>query len=652
MGTRFLLRLAALAPVTGCIWVTDTELSDRVDLLEDQDGDGSIAVQYGGPDCDDGNPDVHPGADEIPYDGLDNDCNSLSLDDDLDEDGYGIELDCDDLDFEVHPYALEVCDGVDNDCNGRSDDSSAADAEMFYLDADGDGYGDQVEWNLACEAGSGEVPEPDFDADFDCDDSDASIFPGAEEFCDEIDNDCDEAIDEQGAQDQGTWYPDRDGDGFGETVNWEVGCTAPGDDYLEVPGDCDDNDPNVHPDSLESLGDLEDRDCDGFENGFAFQSVDTYSSVSLIGPRLAMADTSSGPLLYMAWLASKCSRPTSALEEVLAGCMLFSTVDFSTWDTVNEGEADTYIETSEDSLSLGNDLDFVADAIYGAWIRDVESADGPELRVFGINRVTEATGEQVMSLSTGSVAQVQGGLDDSQLSALSCSEGGELGFQGLSLSDLVDGSVVVNYEVLENDIPADVCEVDEYNEQIYTAEYGGAFSTWTVEGNAFSSVSGTTTNSSWFLDLEFSLSESVSALVGSHDDASSRLFYQYQRLVIESDKDTVSDEDWVYTSQVLTQIDLTTTTEGIGWLCGVTSTNEPYLISVDLEAINPVSEFPLSTSVGLGIVDDCAIASATIEQEWVSVGEIENVITTREVQVVVVAFRSDTVLKWGVVEAY
>ena len=35
---------------------------------------------------------------EEPYDGIDNDCNPDTLDDDLDQDGYSLEDDCDDLD--------------------------------------------------------------------------------------------------------------------------------------------------------------------------------------------------------------------------------------------------------------------------------------------------------------------------------------------------------------------------------------------------------------------------------------------------------------------------------------------------------------------------------------------------------------------------
>ena len=142
--------------------------------------------------------------------------------------------------------------------------------------------------------------------------------------------------------------------------------------------------------------------------------------------------------------------------------------------------------------------------------------------------------------------------------------------------------------------------------------------------------------------------------VGSHDDASSRLLYSFELLGAQSEESTGSTSgiDWVYTSEIFTHVDLTITDEGVGWVCGVTHDFEPYLVSVDLDAINPVNEYPLTTSVGLGTVEDCTIASATIEMDWVSMGDLENVVTTQNVEVVVVAYRSETGLKWGVVEAY
>lgn len=61
-----------------------------------------------------------------------------------------------------------------------------------YFDSDGDGYGDATNsLNVCCDAPSGYVANSD-----DCDDSEESVYPGAEELCDGLDNDCDGVVDE------------------------------------------------------------------------------------------------------------------------------------------------------------------------------------------------------------------------------------------------------------------------------------------------------------------------------------------------------------------------------------------------------------------------------------------------------------------------
>ena len=95
--------------------------------LTDVDGDGfdSTAVT-GGDDCDDEDEQVYPGASETPYDGIDQDCDGADLSD-VDGDGYEAEEaggpDCDDADAAVNPGATEdSADGLDNDCDGRIDE--------------------------------------------------------------------------------------------------------------------------------------------------------------------------------------------------------------------------------------------------------------------------------------------------------------------------------------------------------------------------------------------------------------------------------------------------------------------------------------------------------------------------------------------------
>jgi len=125
---------------------------------------------------------------------------------DLDGDGFDAPEDCDDDDPAVHPAAVEVCDGVDNNCNAMVDaddpglDPNSAEG-IFYPDADGDGFGDGAGGVLLCEADAALVTDGT-----DCDDAAADIFPGNEDPCDLIDQDCD-----PGTVGRGVWFVGDDG---------------------------------------------------------------------------------------------------------------------------------------------------------------------------------------------------------------------------------------------------------------------------------------------------------------------------------------------------------------------------------------------------------------------------------------------------------
>ncbi len=176
---------------------------------------------------------------------------------DLDDDSFCQPYDCDDDDATVNPRATEVCDGVDNDCDGTADESDASDASTWYLDTDGDGYGDGSAPVAACDQ-----PSDFVDNDADCDDADGTVNPAATEVCDAIDNDCDGVVDESDASDASTWYPDADGDSYGDPTGKLSACQPPSG-HVSNAKDCDDQSAAVYPGADDIPEDGVDQDCDG-----------------------------------------------------------------------------------------------------------------------------------------------------------------------------------------------------------------------------------------------------------------------------------------------------------------------------------------------------------------------------------------------------
>ena len=179
---------------------------------------------------------------------------------DADGDGFTEDEDCDDTDASVNPGAAEACDGIDNDCDGTVD-AGADDAETWYFDGDGDGYGDPETTTETCDA-----KEPDYVLDAsDCDDADAAVHPEAEEVCDGIDNNCSGAADPDDAVDASTWYRDEDGDGYGSAEKYLTSCDQPSD-FVADASDCDDEASEVSPDATEVCDGI-DNDCSGVIDG-------------------------------------------------------------------------------------------------------------------------------------------------------------------------------------------------------------------------------------------------------------------------------------------------------------------------------------------------------------------------------------------------
>lgn len=182
-------------------------------------------------DCNDNNYDINPDATEI-CDGIDNDCDGETDENvtgtwylDADDDGWGDspeatttcdalsnyvaeDGDCDDNNDEVYPGATEVCDGRDNDCDDSIDEGLLT---RYYLDADDDGYGLSDYYVDECERPGNYAEE-----NGDCNDDDDKVYPGAHEYCDGRDNDCDGGTDEN--------CNDNDDDGDDSDDGDDNGC--------------------------------------------------------------------------------------------------------------------------------------------------------------------------------------------------------------------------------------------------------------------------------------------------------------------------------------------------------------------------------------------------------------------------------------------
>ena len=312
-----------------------------------------------GSDCDDATTAIHPGATEV-CDDADNDCDG-TIDEndaadvvtwfaDADGDGWGDDdttyiscdapvgyvaggNDCNDGNASISPAATEYCNSRDDNCDGVTDEDTAADASTWYRDADSDNYGDAATTDVACNRPGGYVADAT-----DCDDSDSGVHPGANEYCDTEDDDCDGVVD-NAAVDAPTWYEDADGDTLGNASVSQRACSQPAA-YVSNASDCDDTDASI----IDAASNVWYRDYDS----------DSYGQ------------------LY--WTTSGCT-PPSGYTDNADDCDDYSS-------TVYPGAADTWYDGVDSDCAGDDDYDadldgFTSDAYGGTDCDDTDATRFP-----------------------------------------------------------------------------------------------------------------------------------------------------------------------------------------------------------------------------------------------------------------------------------
>lgn len=267
---------------------TDKDLvGDACDDDDDNDGEPDEA------DCKPKDPAVNHFAVEV-CNGVDDDCDSLIDEEngmgcetymyDGDNDGYGNDAkvkclcgptgkyttqvggDCNDSNIAAFPGAAELCNTMDDDCDALVDENGATGCMTYYEDKDDDGYGWGAPLCLC-------VSEGDMTALLtgDCNDMSPAAYPGAPELCDDLDNDCDSQVDEQGSGGCNFFFADNDSDGWGVSGDMLCLCGPVGTYSATKGGDCDDGSPFVLPGSEEK--------CDGLDNNCNFLVDEGFADV-------------------------------------------------------------------------------------------------------------------------------------------------------------------------------------------------------------------------------------------------------------------------------------------------------------------------------------------------------------------------------------
>lgn len=167
---------------------------------------------------------------------------------DADLDGYGNPA-----------VSINICEASagyvlnNNDCDDS--DATINPTTVWYKDADGDGYADGTITLVQCERQTNYFLTSELKSiSGDCNDNDSAINQGSTEICDGLDNNCDNSVDEGVAY---TYYRDMDNDGYGDQNEALQTCSAL-EGYVSNDADCNDNNADIYPGAVEV--------CDSIDN--------------------------------------------------------------------------------------------------------------------------------------------------------------------------------------------------------------------------------------------------------------------------------------------------------------------------------------------------------------------------------------------------
>lgn len=365
----------------------------------DQDGYGNLLVtkkscqtesgwSLSSDDCNDLNKFVHPNTVET-CNTIDDDCDKqidegvlLTFYPDNDKDGYGTPLnevlgctsiigyvsnnaDCNDQKKDVHPNAVELCDNtIDENCDGITD--NAAEAILWYLDSDKDGYGTSAVSLYACATPTGYVADKT-----DCNDLESSTHPNAVEICkDNTDNDCNGITDTD--TQVVTWYLDFDQDGFGDAAQTKLDCAQPAG-YVKNNSDCNDTNLLIHPNAKEVCNNGVDDNCDNTVNQCVLTGVvkiTDANTIQLTGPENQ----------NFAAAVATCDLNGDGSDDLVIG---------SPATNANQGKVSIYLSPVKNNMAASHEILGLANSMFGTSLACTKSKN---ISVLAVGSPGDATG--------------------------------------------------------------------------------------------------------------------------------------------------------------------------------------------------------------------------------------------------------------------